>query len=250
MNTTAQPHRPVFPPVRTRSTIPSGLRSKSSDGTRITYADLIARAGQMANVLVALGVKPGDRVAVQVEKCPGDAPLPRPSRAGAVYLPLNTAYTLAELDYFLGDAEPRVVVCDPASAEAHRADRRQPAPGRDARRHGEGSLIDAAEARRRTSPTVRARPDDLAAILYTSGTTGRSKGAMLTHGNLASNALTLRRAWRFTASDVLLHALPIYPHPRPVRRHQRHAARRARDAACLPKFDAGRGHRAAAAGHA
>ena len=97
---------------------PKRLAIETHDGTRISYGDLIARAGQMANVLVARGVKPGDRVAVQVEKSVANIVLYLATvRAGAVYLPLNTAYTLNELDYFIGDAEPSLVVCDPSKAE-------------------------------------------------------------------------------------------------------------------------------------
>src|SRR2546427_11472581 len=97
---------------------PSRLAIEQLDGGRISYGDLIARAGQMANLLVARGVKPGDRVAVQVEKSVANIVLYLATvRAGAVYLPLNTAYTLNELDYFIGDAEPSLVVCDPSKAE-------------------------------------------------------------------------------------------------------------------------------------
>ena len=105
------------------------------DGTRISYADLIARAGQMANVLVSRGVKPGDRVAAQTEKSvPALVLYLATVRAGAVYLPLNTAYTLNELEYFIGDAEPSLVVCDPSKARGHRRDRGQGRrQGRDAR---------------------------------------------------------------------------------------------------------------------
>src|SRR5437588_9819018 len=97
---------------------PARLAIEMLDGTRISYGDLIARAGQMANVLVAHGVKPGDRVAAQTEKSvPALVLYLATVRAGAVYLPLNTAYTLNELEYFIGDAEPSLVVCDPSRAE-------------------------------------------------------------------------------------------------------------------------------------
>lgn len=188
------------------------LAIETHDGVRISYGDLIARAGQMANVLVARGVKPGDRVAVQVEKSVTNIVLYLATvRAGAVYLPLNTAYTLNELDYFIGDAEPSLVVCDPAKAEglapiAAKVKAKVETLGPD----GKGSLTDAADKTSSEFTTVARANDDLAAILYTSGTTGRSKGAMLTHDNLASNSLSLVGFWRFTDKDVLIHALPIY----------------------------------------
>lgn len=191
---------------------PKRLAIETHDGARISYGDLIARAGQMANVLVARGVKPGDRVAVQVEKSVANIVLYLATvRAGAVYLPLNTAYTLNELDYFIGDAEPSLVVCDPSKAEglapiAAKVKARVETLGPD----GKGSLTDAAEKASSEFATVTRAGDDLAAILYTSGTTGRSKGAMLTHDNLASNSLSLVGYWRFTDRDVLIHALPIY----------------------------------------
>ncbi|MCS3763550.1 malonate--CoA ligase [Bradyrhizobium centrosematis] len=191
---------------------PNRLAIETQDGVRISYGDLIARAGQMANVLVARGVKPGDRVAVQVEKSVANIVLYLGTvRAGAVYLPLNTAYTLNELDYFIGDAEPSLVVCDPAKAEglapiAAKVKAKVETLGPD----GKGSLTDAAEKASSEFTTVPRENDDLAAILYTSGTTGRSKGAMLSHDNLASNSLSLVGYWRFTDKDVLIHALPIY----------------------------------------
>lgn len=191
---------------------PKRLAIETHDGVRISYGDLIARAGQMANVLVARGVKPGDRVAVQVEKSVTNIVLYLATvRAGAVYLPLNTAYTLNELDYFIGDAEPSLVVCDPAKAEglapiAAKVKAKVETLGPD----GKGSLTDAADKTSSEFTTVARANDDLAAILYTSGTTGRSKGAMLTHDNLASNSLSLVGFWRFTDKDVLIHALPIY----------------------------------------
>jgi malonyl-CoA/methylmalonyl-CoA synthetase len=191
---------------------PKRLAIETHDGARISYGDLIARAGQMANLLVARGVKPGDRVAAQVEKSVANIVLYLATvRAGAVYLPLNTAYTLNELDYFIGDAEPSLVVCDPSKAEglapiAAKVKAEVETLGPD----GKGSLTEAADKASSEFATVSRANDDLAAILYTSGTTGRSKGAMLTHDNLASNSLSLVGFWRFTDKDVLIHALPIY----------------------------------------
>jgi len=152
----------------------------------------------MANALTGLGVQPGDRVAVQVEKSVQAIILYLATlRAGAVFLPLNTGYTPAEIGYFLGDAEPQVFVCDPARQEALR----EPTEAAGARMVtldavGRGSLTDAADAAEAFATVARDR-DDLAALLYTSGTTGRSKGAMLTHGNLVSNARVLREACGF-----------------------------------------------------
>ena len=191
---------------------PSRLAIEMIDGQRISYGDLVARAGQMANVLVSRGVKPGDRVAAQTEKSvPGLVLYLATVRAGAVYLPLNTAYTLNELEYFIGDAEPSLVVCDPSKSEgigaiAAKVGAKVETLGAD----GKGSLTDAAASAKPEFATVARANDDLAAILYTSGTTGRSKGAMLTHDNLASNSLSLVDYWRFTDKDVLIHALPIY----------------------------------------
>src|SRR3981189_2273594 len=191
---------------------PNRLAIETIDGQRISYGDLVARAGATANVLVTSGVKPGDRVAAQTEKSvPGLMLYLAVVRAGAVYLPLNTAYTLNELEYFIGDAEPSLVVCDPSKADgigaiAAKVGARVEMLGAD----GKGSLTDAAAKASPAFPPVARANDDLAAILYTSGTTGRSKGAMLTHDNLASNSLSLVDYWRFTDQDVLIHALPIY----------------------------------------
>src|SRR3954465_1510777 len=191
---------------------PNRLAIETLDGQRICYGELVARAGQMANVLVSRGVKVGDRVAAQTEKSVAALVLYLATvRAGAVYLPLNTAYTLNELDYFIGDAAPSLVVCDPAKAEgigaiAAKVGANVETLGAD----GNGSLARAAAAARPEFDTVVRGDDDLAAILYTSGTTGRSKGAMLSHDNLASNSLTLVGYWGFSENDVLIHALPIY----------------------------------------
>jgi len=188
------------------------LAIETHDGQHISYAALIARAGQMANVLVARGVKTGDRVAAQTEKSVSGLVLYLATvRAGAIYLPLNTAYTLNELDYFITDAEPALVVCDPAMAEgigaiAAKVGAKVETIGAD----GNGSLTEAADKAKPDFETVLRGNDDLAAILYTSGTTGRSKGAMLSHDNLASNSLSLADYWHFTKDDVLIHALPIY----------------------------------------
>jgi malonyl-CoA/methylmalonyl-CoA synthetase len=185
---------------------------ETADGRRLSYGDVMARSARFANALRALGVAPDDRVAVQVEKTPEALILYLAAlRAGAVYLPLNTAYTLAELEYFIGDSEPKLIVCDPGRRDGliaitDRVGARVETLGAD----GRGSLTDRAAAQPSDFTTCPRTSDDLAAILYTSGTTGRSKGAMLSHANLVSNAQTLVEAWRFSAADVLIHALPIY----------------------------------------
>ncbi|MGD9838565.1 MAG: malonyl-CoA synthase [Afipia sp.] len=188
------------------------LAIEKADGTRISYGDLIAQSGRVANVLVARGVTPGDRVAAQTEKSVEALVLYLATvRAGAVYLPLNTAYTLNELNYFIGDAEPALIVCDPSKADGIKAlADKVGAKVETLDTEGTGSLTDAAAKASADFATVPRAGDDLAAILYTSGTTGRSKGAMLTHDNLASNSLSLVEYWRFTKDDVLIHALPIY----------------------------------------
>ncbi|QRI62211.1 malonyl-CoA synthase [Shinella sp. PSBB067] len=201
----------LFDAIRAAAT-PEAVFIETAEGRLWTYGDMIRLSGQFAGALRRLGVAPGDRVAVQVEKSPEALMLYLAClRAGAVYLPLNTAYTLAELDYFIGDAEPRLVVVDPkardgvaAIAEAHGG----VVETLDAT--GGGSLVQRAGSEDADFPDADREADDLAAILYTSGTTGRSKGAMLTHDNLLSNALTLRDHWRFTSADRLIHALPIF----------------------------------------
>jgi malonyl-CoA/methylmalonyl-CoA synthetase len=182
-------------------------------GGRLSYGDLLAGSGRLAAALQARGVRPGDRVAAQVEKSPQALLLYLACvRAGAVFLPLNTAYTVAELDHFLGDAEPALVACDPARLEAIRpvaeAHGARAVETLDA--SGGGSLPALAGTLPPDFEDVARGPEDLAALLYTSGTTGRSKGAMLTHENLASNARALADLWRFGPDDVLLHALPIF----------------------------------------
>jgi malonyl-CoA/methylmalonyl-CoA synthetase len=178
-------------------------------GPTLSWADLAAHAARYANALTRAGCRPGDRVAAQVDKHWQVLPLYLAClRARLVYLPLNTGYRKEELAYFFGDATPRVVVCRPeALGVAATLSRDATVLTLDARG---GELADRAAAEPDAFETVACGPDDLAAILYTSGTTGRSKGAMITHRNLASNALALVESWGFTRADTLLHALPIY----------------------------------------
>ncbi|MCX7341137.1 MAG: malonyl-CoA synthase [Hyphomicrobiales bacterium] len=200
----------LFDAIRARMPAPHRPFIIHPDGRILSYGGLDALSAQMAGALVAAGVRPGDRVAAQVEKSASALMLYLGCvRAGAVFLPLNSAYTLAELDYFIGDAEPALIVCDPGKREGLAAIARGAAVETlDAA--GEGSLLQKASASASAFADIDRGSDDLAAILYTSGTTGRSKGAMLSHDNLASNARTLVDCWRFMPSDVLLHALPIF----------------------------------------
>jgi len=182
---------------------------ETADGRVITYGDMLRRSSELAHALVALGVKPGDRVALQTEKCTDALMLYIACiRAGAVLLPLNTAYTLPELEYFFADATPALVVCAP---EAKAGIKNIAGKARIATLGADGgTLCDAVPKDAAEFSSVPRGPDDLAAILYTSGTTGRSKGAMLTHENLASNAHVLAETWHYTPDDVLIHALPIF----------------------------------------
>ncbi|MEO0680840.1 MAG: malonyl-CoA synthase [Pseudomonadota bacterium] len=178
----------------------------------LTFGALWEGAERMAAALVAAGVRPGDRVAVQAEKSLEAVQLYLGALlCGGCFLPLNTAYTPAEIAFFLDDAAPTVFVCDPARAEAlAEAAGAAHAQVLTLDAAGEGSMAEAAAAHAPGFAAVARGEQDLACILYTSGTTGRSKGAMLTHGNLLSNAQTLKAYWRFTAEDRLIHALPIF----------------------------------------
>ncbi len=185
---------------------------ETESGATYSFADLQAQSARMANALVSFGVAPGDRVAVQAPKSAAALFLYLGClRAGAIFLPMNTAYTPKEVDYLLRDAEPAVFVADPqnqAVIDVAKAAGVNHVLTADAA--GAGSLADAATAASDAFETVVRTGDDIAAILYTSGTTGQPKGAMLSHDNLASNALTLHKAWGFVPGDVLLHSLPIF----------------------------------------
>lgn len=183
------------------------------DGRVWTYGDVERASARIAHLIVALGLKPGDRVAAQVEKTPEALLLYLATlRAGMVFLPMNPAYQRHEIDYFLKDAEPGLFVCRPQNrALADELALQAGVPhvlelGDD----GRGSLIAAATPFADGFACVPRKGDDLAAILYTSGTTGRSKGAMLSHRNLAANAKVLHAYWQFRPGDVLLHQLPIF----------------------------------------
>ncbi len=183
------------------------------DEREISYGRLHQESARYAHLLVSLGVQPSDRVAVQVKKSPQALFLYLGClRAGAVFLPMNDAYLRHEVGYFLSDAAPHIFVCRPQSRTL--ADELAAAAGvphiLELDDDGSGSLAEAAAKQPETFDTVPRSSTDLAAILYTSGTTGHPKGAMLSHGNLAANALVLYRYWGFRPGDVLLHMLPIF----------------------------------------
>lgn len=186
------------------------LKSAASDprrvwlvGEAVTYADLLAGTGRLANTLLALGLAKGDRLLLQVEKTEAVLTLYLAClRTGVVFLPVNPGYTVAETTHFLTDAEPALVVTDEGRAAA--------LAGLGPRVMALRYLMNLAAGQGDEFADPAPHPDDLAAILYTSGTTGRSKGVMLTRENLASNAEALVALWQFTDRDVLLHALPVF----------------------------------------
>ena len=178
------------------------------DSTTWTHARFLTLAAKYANALRAHGLAPGDRLAVQVAKSPQALALYAACvQAGVAFLPLNPAYTAAEVAYFVDDSGAKLLICDPAEQAALS---KAGAPTLTLDADGGGSFADAADTQPGTFETAARAPDDLAALLYTSGTTGRSKGAMLTQTNLLSNAKVLTDLWQFTADDCLLHALPIF----------------------------------------
>ena len=183
------------------------------DGSEVSYGRLHRESARCANLLVSRGVKPGDRVAVQVRKSPQALFLYLGClRAGAVFLPMNDAYQRHEIEYFLSDATPHVFVCRPQirALADELAVKAGVAHVLELDDHGGGTLADGAAAQPDNFTTIARAGDDLAAILYTSGTTGRSKGAMLSQRNLTSNAEVLHRYWGFRPGDVFLHMLPIF----------------------------------------
>ncbi|MEO6919529.1 MAG: malonyl-CoA synthase [Collimonas sp.] len=193
---------------------------ETHDGQYYSWGDVERASARIANLFASLDLPPGSRIAVQVEKSPEALILYLATlRAGFVYLPLNTAYRSTEIEYFIGDAEPAAFVCSPknfgwVAQIAFKAGTRhlftldEITSGNNGR--NSGSLLARAMHFPDTFDTVEKQADDLAVILYTSGTTGRSKGAMLSHGNIASNAKVLQQYWHWQADDVLLHALPLF----------------------------------------
>ena len=182
------------------------------DGRTITHNVFLKTAARYANAFAEKELRPGDRVAVQIGKSPDALALYAACvQAGLIFLPLNPAYTAAEVEYFVSNSGARLLVCDPAGIDglAQVADAAGAAL-ETMDTTGRGTLRDLAATMSDDFATVDRTPDDLAAFLYTSGTTGRSKGAMLSQQNLLSNAETLAETWRFTKADVLLHALPIF----------------------------------------
>lgn len=174
---------------------------------------LLSFASRLASLFAQLGLEPGDRVALQVEKSPEALGVYLAClRGGFVFLPMNTAYRFDEVDYLVGNAEPSLIICDPSVEKAilEIAERNATPHVLTLDAEARGSLMDEVEQVTEILPPVSVLANDLAAILYTSGTTGKPKGAMLSHSNLASNGLALRDGWRFTERDVLLHALPIF----------------------------------------
>lgn len=183
------------------------------DGSKISYGEMFAIAERNALALISAGLKPGDCVATQVEKSIESIQLYLGTvLAGGVFLPLNTGYTATELTYFLEDAKPGIFVCDPEKSSSLQtlSDNAGVAVLLTLAADGSGTLIDALPDHNENFIAVSRSKDDLASFLYTSGTTGRSKGAMLSHENLASNAEILKQYWHFSKNDILIHALPIF----------------------------------------
>ncbi len=182
------------------------------DGTTLTHDAFLRMASRYAHAMTALGLTAGDRLAAQIEKSPEAlAVYAACAQTGVIFLPLNTGYTASELDYFIGNSGAKLVLATDRAADALTPIAASyDAVLRTLNPDGSGTFPELAKDQSEAFETVSRGPDDLAAFLYTSGTTGRSKGAMLTQANLVSNAQTLADYWQFTDADVLLHALPIF----------------------------------------
>jgi len=182
------------------------------NGQTITYKKFLSLSGKIANVFFDLGLKPGDCVAIQVQKSPEMLNIYSAcAQAGLVFLPLNPSYTVDELEYFIENSKARLIICDEANKKPlEYIVRNLGILIETLNGDASGSIIDKSIAQSDNFETVRRSKNDLAALLYTSGTTGKPKGAMLTQSNLLSNGSTLMNEWQFTNKDVLLHALPLF----------------------------------------
>jgi malonyl-CoA/methylmalonyl-CoA synthetase len=194
-------------------THPGRIFLRTPEGRRVTYAALRESSGRIASALTRVGVAPGDRVAVQVDKSPEAVLLYIAClRMGAVFVPINVANTTSEVDHFLRDSSARVVIIRPADRPVLQplAESAGVARIETLGAAGEGSLLELAAQATADFVAPVLEPHAIASIVYTSGTTGRSKGAMLTRANLAANAAALAHAWRFSENDLLLHTLPLF----------------------------------------
>jgi len=182
------------------------------NGQIITYKNFLKLSAKISNAFLDLGLTPGDCVAIQVQKSPEMLNIYAAcAQAGLVFLPLNPSYTVEELEYFVENSEARLIICDELNKEPLSQIARQLGVSIETlNADGTGSIIARSLPLSDKFKTVGRSENDLAALLYTSGTTGKSKGAMLTQANLLSNGNTLMNEWQFTNKDVLLHALPLF----------------------------------------
>ena len=185
---------------------------RMGDKRVITYSAFFVLVAKMANAISKLGISTGDRLILQAEKSEYSLAIYAACiQSGIVFLPLNTAYTVNEVSYFVEDSGAKVLICDSLNfKKLAPLEREFRILVRTIDSSGQGTLGDLISKMPAKFSTVKRQPKDMAAILYTSGTTGRSKGAILTHENLLSNAQTLKEYWRFNDKDILLHALPIF----------------------------------------
>ena len=182
------------------------------DGQIITYREFLAKTGRIANTFVEIGLKPGDCVAIQVEKSPEMLNVYAAcAQAGLVFLPINPSYTVDEAAYFIEDSKARLIICDEKNKKGLSIlAKRLSVNIETLNSNSTGSIIDKSNFSQENFKSEERTQDDLAALLYTSGTTGKPKGAMLTQANLLSNGKALVDAWEFAKDDVLLHALPLF----------------------------------------